>query len=91
MPSAPIHWHKDRSRPNLYGRTSTGENICYIYENVDMRLRGKEPSWTAHFYLGGEERPVKGKRRLGYFANRGLAMRAARRHWHKILNAWMTE
>lgn len=67
----------------------TGDLACYVYENVDMRLRNQEPSWMVHFYLGRVERPMKGKSRLGYFATRGLAKRAAQKAWRKLRAVWM--
>jgi hypothetical protein len=86
--SGPICWKRDQRRENFYGHNKTGDLLCYVYENVDMRLRHREPSWTVHFYVGGEERPMKGKCRLGYFRTRGLAKRAAIRRYRALLTIW---
>jgi hypothetical protein len=88
---SPIHWKRDRGRENFYGHNNTGDLICYVYENVDMRLRRWEPSWQAHFYIGGEERPMQGKCRLGYFRTRGLAKRAALRRYRALLAHWAND
>lgn len=86
-----LKWEPHQAKDNgWYGVTATGYEVCYVYQQVDSRIRRGVYPWQVHSYFGGKDNPLTGTARFGRFPSSGHAKRAAQKWWRGKMLAMLS-